>query len=204
MQYENTSREEAQPDSAGSIPALGTKETKMRDLIVWPNPILRQPVNLVTEFDENLQNLVDDMFRIMETYKGAGLAAPQVGERKSVVIYNCDGEKGTLINPVLTPIEDAKVEEFGEGCLSFPGVYVNIARPNIFKLQWQDVTGKFEEDEFYGFVALAIQHELDHLQGKTLVNYLPGVKRDFVTRKMMKIQKRKKLYQRQLKKLGKK
>ena len=117
----------------------------MRDLIIWPDPILRVPTQPVTKFDKSLLELIEDMFKIMKRFEGVGLSAPQVGEKLSVIVYNCDGEKGTLINPILTPIPDAKEEETGEGCLSFPGVYVKIKRPEIFELKWQDETGKEQE-----------------------------------------------------------
>ena len=175
----------------------------MRDLIIWPNSILTRPTVPVTKFDESLHELIDDMFAVMEKFGGAGLAAPQVGSNLSVIVYGCDGEKGHLVNPVLTPTPDAKIEETGEGCLSFPGVYVKVPRPNIFDLKWQDKNGDEQEDEFYGFLAIAIQHELEHLDGKTIVSYLSSLKRDLVTRKMKKIQRRRQLYMKQMKKMGK-
>jgi len=175
----------------------------MRKLLLWPDPLLVKPTNPVIKFDSSIKKLTDDMFAIMKKYGGVGLAAPQVGERLSVIVYDCDGEKGILVNPILTPVKDAKTEETGEGCLSFPGVYVKIQRPNIFGLKWQDELGEEHEDEFYGLLATAVQHELDHLEGKTLVNYLSKLKRDFVTGKMKKIQQKRKLYLRRLKKMGK-
>ena len=162
----------------------------MRDIVIWPDPILRVPVEPVTKFDEYLHDLIEDMFRIMKKFGGVGLSAPQVGKRLAVIVYKCDGEEGILVNPVLTPTPDAKITEMGEGCLSFPGVYVNVKRPELFDLKWQDEDGKEEEDEFYELLAVAVQHELDHLEGITIADHLSHLKRDIVTRKMKKIKKK--------------
>lgn len=174
----------------------------MRNLVIWPDPILRQSTVPVTIFDEALCRLSEDMFEVMEYYKGVGLAAPQIGVRKSIIVYNCDGERDALVNPVYKPVDNAKSEELGEGCLSFPGVYVKVSRPNLVNIRWQDLDGKEHEDEFYGFSALAVQHEIDHLEGKTLANHLSQLKRDWVSRKMSKIKRKRTLWERNLKKLG--
>lgn len=175
----------------------------MRELIIWPDPILMKPTEPVTVFDDKLAQLSVEMFEVMRKYKGVGLAAPQIGVRKSLVVYDCDGEENVLVNPVCTPVDGADTEEIGEGCLSFPGVHVKIARPNRVHIKWQTLEGEEEEDEFYGILAIAVQHELDHLQGKTLVSYLSQLKRDWVRRKMSKIKRRRVLQERALKKMGK-
>lgn len=174
----------------------------MRNLVIWPDPILRQETLPVTVFNEELRKLSEDMFEVMEYYKGVGLAAPQIGIRESIIVYDCDGERDVLVNPIYRPVDDAKTEELGEGCLSFPGVYVKVSRPNLVNVKWQDLDGKKHEDEFYGFSALTIQHEIDHLKGKTLVHHLSQLKRDWVSRKMSKIKRKRVLWERNLKKLG--
>lgn len=174
----------------------------MRELRIWPDPILNVPTNPVTDFGPDLKLLAADMLQIMHKYKGVGLAAPQIGVRKSIIVYDCDGEENVLVNPVCTPVDDAKLESIGEGCLSFPGVHVKIERPNLVNIKWQTLDGDEEEDEFYGFLAIAVQHEIDHLEGKTLVSYLSQLKRDWVRRKMSKLKRKKVLWERQLKKMG--
>lgn len=175
----------------------------MRELVIWPNQILMRPTLPVVLFDDRLSEIIDDMFSVMKKFGGLGLAAPQVGEALSVIVYDCDGERGILVNPALTPTPDAREEETNEGCLSFPGVYIKRRRPNIFDLKWQDEEGEEHEDEFYGLLAVVLGHELDHLEGKTLVNHLSSLKRDLVTRKMKKIQRRRKKHLQHLKKIGK-
>ena len=174
-----------------------------KELVLWPESILKLPTFPVTVFDSELKELVLDMVRIMKTFGGVGLSAPQIGVRKSIIVYEYQEQKGILINPKLTPTPDAKEEETGEGCLSFPGVYVKVKRPNIFDLSWQNEDGEEHEDEFSELVAVIIQHELDHLQGKTIVSYLSSLKRDVVTRKMKKIRQRRQQYQQDLKEPGK-
>lgn len=173
-----------------------------RDLVLWPESILKLPTLPVTVFDSELKELTLDMFRVIEKYGGVGLAAPQIGVRKSIIVYKYKGQEGVLINPKLTPTPDAKEEETGEGCLSFPGIYVKVKRPNIFDLSWQDEEGEEHEDEFCELTAVIIQHELDHLQGKTIVSYLSNLKRDIVTRKMKKIHQRRKQHLQNLKEPG--
>ena len=163
-----------------------------RELVFWPSVMLKVPTEPVTEFDVNLTRLVVEMFQIMGKNEGVGLAGPQVGERKSIIVVKCDKIDEVFINPKMTIDPDCKIALAGEQCLSFPGIQIPITRPTEIHLEWQNVEGIWEERDFEGFPAQVIQHEMEHLEGKTILHHLSVLKRDWITRKIVKYAKRKK------------
>lgn len=130
-----------------------------------PNAILEKECDRVLDFDKKLKKLLDNMYETMIAADGVGLAAPQIGVDLQVAIVDIGDDNGTieLINPeiVETKGEDTDVE----GCLSFPGLYGEVSRPDYVKVKTQDRKGRMLMIEAEGFMARAIQHEIDHLHG---------------------------------------
>jgi peptide deformylase len=142
---------------------------------LYPTPVLRKEAAPVEEFDEKLKDTVDAMYRRMYESKGVGLAAPQVGLRQRILVVNPTGEESdksgelALVNPTITE-RSGEETLYEEGCLSFPGIYAEVKRPDKCKVSAKTVTGEDIEMEFEGFASRVIQHEYDHLQGILLVD----------------------------------
>jgi peptide deformylase len=132
---------------------------------MFPADVLEQPCEKVTVFDRKLTKLIKDMYDTMIEYDGVGLAAPQIGLSLQVAIVDIDDRHGTieLINP---EIVEKRGEQTGpEGCLSFPGLFGEVKRANYVKVRTYNRKGKLRIIEAEGFLARAIQHEIDHLDG---------------------------------------
>ncbi len=132
---------------------------------------MRKPAEKVKHFDEELRRLVAKMFKAMyeggET-GGVGLAAPQIGVSKTVLVYDI-GRSGTMVNPrIIAHSEETEVGE--EGCLSVPGVYGPVERYQWIVVEYRDINGKYKKEKFSGFDARVIQHEIDHLNGILFVD----------------------------------
>ncbi len=139
------------------------------------DPVLRRRANDVTDIDETLVRLVDDMFATMYDAPGLGLAAPQVGVQKRFFVYDHQGDKGVLINPAITESEGEW--DYSEGCLSVPGIYFDITRPKKILITGLDIDGNEVEIEADELGARLFQHELDHLEGTLLVEHLNDMQR---------------------------
>lgn len=157
-------------------------EPKEFEVVLYPDPVLRRETADIETFDEELRAIVDGMFARMFESKGVGLAAPQVGLSKRIFVLNDESDEAkpernlTLINPTIKSRSGAKVK-FEEGCLSLPGVYAEITRPDRCIVEAFDVDGNEFELEYDGFVSRIIQHEFDHLEGVLLVDRMtPGDK----------------------------
>jgi peptide deformylase len=137
------------------------------------DPVLRTAADPVTEFGPELERLVADMMETMDDVDGAGLAAPQVGVSQRVFTYQIDGQRGHLINPVLTVSEDFQ-DDVVEGCLSIPGVAFPVRRRRTVTASGVDLHGTPVEIEAEGMLARAFQHETDHLDGILFVDRLEG------------------------------
>ncbi|RHW36461.1 peptide deformylase [Neobacillus notoginsengisoli] len=137
----------------------------IRKIVLHPAEILEKKCNEVSRFDKKLAKLLDDMYDTMIEFDGVGLAAPQIGQQVQVAIVDVDDESGTIemVNPRVLSVSG---EQTGaEGCLSFPGLYGEVTRPNYVKIEAYDRKGKKYSLEAEGFLARAIQHEIDHLNG---------------------------------------
>ena len=156
----------------------------VRNICVYPDPILREPTEEITSFDEVLADLVEDMWETMHVSDGVGLAGPQVGMLKKIAVIEYNGEKFVLINPVIVEKEGSKTVE--EGCLSFPGIYEKVDSPEKIKVRWQNEKGGYEEKEIDGFLACVFSHEIDHLNGKLLIDRVSPLKRQFLKKKIAK------------------
>lgn len=142
------------------------------DLTLYPSPVLRKQAATVEAFDESLRGIVEAMFHTMRESKGVGLAAPQVGLKRRILVMNHsteDGDDRAMINPEILE-RDGDVTLYEEGCLSFPGIYAEVQRPDRCRVKWQDLEGESHEAEFEGFESRVIQHEYDHLVGVLLVD----------------------------------
>jgi peptide deformylase len=159
-------------------------------IITLPDPILRKDSAPIERVDDELRGLMDDMLETMYAAPGVGLAAVQVGipRRLFVVDVAPDGEEPRpicLVNPEIVALgPELRVHE--EGCLSIPDVLVEIERPSTVTMRYLDRQGEQQELEADGLLATAIQHELNHLDGKLIIDFLSSLKRDMVVRKFKK------------------
>lgn len=165
----------------------------IRTILIHPDPRLKKACDAVTEFTPELKTLGEDMLETMYDAPGVGLAGPQIGVMKRILVMDCVKEGGeprpmVMINPeILWASEDLSVYE--EGCLSIPEQYAEVRRPAEVKVRWQDVTGDWQEEQFSGLWATCVQHEIDHLDGKLFIDYLGPLKRQMITRKMEKLKR---------------
>src|SRR5690625_4458482 len=157
------------------------------DILHFPDPRLRIKARPVDVFDADLQRLVDDMFETMYDAPGIGLAATQVNVHKRVIVIDVSEEKDqplVLINPEI--LADRGLEEMQEGCLSVPDYFDNVQRSDWVRVRAQDQHGETFELETDGLLAVCIQHEIDHLNGKLFVDYLSELKRNRVRKRLEK------------------
>ncbi|HHI77065.1 MAG TPA: peptide deformylase [Gammaproteobacteria bacterium] len=157
------------------------------DILHFPDPRLRNRARPVTEVDERVQRLIDDMFETMYAAPGIGLAAIQVNVPLRVVTIDISEERDqplALVNPEI--LEREGVEEMDEGCLSVPGVYEKVQRAERIRFRALDREGRPFEQEADGLLAVCVQHEIDHLDGKLFVDYLSNLKRQRIRKKLEK------------------
>tara|TARA_B100000029_G_scaffold57137_1_gene51749 strand:+ start:1825 stop:2433 length:609 start_codon:yes stop_codon:yes gene_type:complete len=142
------------------------------------NRALRQPAKRISKVDESIRELARDMLRSMYSAKGIGLAAPQVGVEKQILVIDLDLENSTtpplvLINPEIIT-SSASVETYEEGCLSIPEVYMDVIRPSSIKVSFRDEMGRPKKMNADGLLGRCIQHEIDHLNGVLFVDRVSG------------------------------
>ena len=160
-------------------------------IITLPDPLLRKVSDPIEQVDAKLLKLADDMLETMYDAPGIGLAAVQVGIPKRLIVLDVAEDDGqprpmTLINPEILKLgEGMRLHE--EGCLSIPDFHVEIERPARLTLGYIDREGKPRELEAEGLLATALQHEIDHLNGKLIIDFLTRLKRDIVVRKFKKL-----------------
>jgi peptide deformylase len=162
-------------------------------IITLPDPLLRKPSALVERVDEELRALADNMLETMYDAPGVGLAAVQVGVPRRLIVADAAGKDEerrplVLINPeILILGTDMRLHE--EGCLSIPDVRVEIERPASLRARYLDRDGKSQELDAEGLLATVIQHEIDHLNGRLIIDFLSRLKRDMIVRKFRKLAK---------------
>ena len=150
-------------------------EPREFDVVLYPDPVLRRETAEFEAFDEELRAIVDGMLARMFESQGVGLAAPQVGLSRRLFVLNEEGDAGkpelnrVLVNPVITARRGKRVKH-EEGCLSLPGIYAEIERPERCTVEYHDASGEKHVEEFDGFVSRIVQHEYDHLEGVLLVD----------------------------------
>jgi peptide deformylase len=159
------------------------------DIVKYGDPLLTRKADEVRDFDQELRRLVDNMFETMYVAPGVGLAAPQVGVLKRLFVMDCSSKKDAkrkvvLINPV---IEFGEGEQIGEeGCLSFPGIYFEVKRPERLVVRAQDIDGSEFRLDIMELEARCVAHETDHLDGELFIDHLSPLKRDLIKRKIKK------------------
>lgn len=162
------------------------------EIIKVPDPLLREVSQPIAQVDDAVRRLTDDMLETMYAAPGVGLAAIQVAVPKRLVVIDVGDEDAPeplcLINPEIVQLGDTmRIHE--EGCLSIPEVHVEIERPATLTLRYIDRDGKQQLLEADGLLATAIQHEVDHLDGRLIIDYLSRLKRDIIVRRLKKQQR---------------
>ena len=167
----------------------------IREIVYFPDERLQQKCDPVAEVTEEIQTLVDDMVETMYDARGVGLAAPQIGVLKRITVIDAragdeeeESDLRIFINPEILEAEDALVWE--EGCLSIPGVYEKVKRKARVKVRALDREGEPFEVEAEGLLAVALQHEIDHLDGVLFLDHLSLLKRRMALKKYKKVLQR--------------
>jgi peptide deformylase len=158
-------------------------------ILEFPDPRLRTVAKPVTTVDETIKRLIADMFDTMKDAQGIGLAASQVDVHLRVIVMNLgedDVGPRVFINPEIETLDDS-IDPYEEGCLSVPGFYEKVDRPAHVMIRALDGEGNAFEEEAQGLLAVCIQHEIDHLEGKLFVDYLSPFKRQRIRTKLEKI-----------------
>jgi len=158
-----------------------------RTILEFPDPRLRTRAQPVTRFDAALGTLVDDLIQTMYAAPGIGLAATQVDVHQRVIVIDVSAEHNqplVLINPQILAREGEESTE--EGCLSVPGIFDEVKRAAKIRLRAQDRSGAAFEADYDDILAVCIQHEIDHLDGKLFVDYLSDLKRERIRKKLDK------------------
>jgi peptide deformylase len=162
----------------------------IRSILEFPDPRLRTRAQPVTRFDADLHRIVDDMLETMYGAPGIGLAATQIDVHQRLLVIDVSAESNDpliLINPEILSREGEIATE--EGCLSVPGYFEEVKRASRIRVRAQDRDGNFFERDCEEILAVCIQHEMDHLDGKLFVDYLSSFKRERVRKKLEKDRK---------------
>jgi peptide deformylase len=166
----------------------------IRPILIHPDPRLKKVADPVADISDELRRLGDDMLETMYDAPGIGLAGPQVGVMQRVIVLDCIKEEGAtprpmvMFNPEILAVSD-ETNTYEEGCLSIPEMYADVTRPRLVTARWIDRNGKVQQQEFGGLWATCVQHEIDHLNGKLFIDYLTPLKRQMITRKMVKLKR---------------
>ena len=160
-------------------------------ILEFPDPRLRTRALPVDQVTDRIQTLIDDMFETMYAAPGIGLAATQVNIHQQIIVMDLSEDKSepqVFINPSIT-VQDEELDSYDEGCLSVPGFYESVERPKSIKVEAIDRNGTSFIIEPEGLLAVCIQHEIDHLNGKLFVDYLSNMKRQRIRKKLEKQQR---------------
>ena len=167
-----------------------------RPIFIHPDPRLKKVCAPVTGITGDLRTLAADMLETMYDAPGIGLAAPQVGVLSRMIVLDCvKGENETprplvMINPEVVASSD-EMNTYEEGCLSIPDQYADVTRPAEVEVRWTDADGAEHREGFGGLWATCVQHEIDHLNGKLFIDYLGAMRRQMITRRMVKLKREK-------------
>lgn len=162
-------------------------------ILVAPDPRLKQTSAPVKQVDDEVRRLMDDMLETMYQAPGIGLAAPQVGVLKRVIVLDLahEGEEPQplrLANPEIVWVSDDDAT-YNEGCLSVPEHYADVVRPAACRVKYLDYNNKAQQIEADGLLATCLQHEIDHLDGVLFIDHLTSLKRNIILRKLLKTKK---------------
>jgi len=169
---------------------IGYKGKMVREILIWPDPVLKKAAAPVTKFDESLRTLIAEMFETMYAADGVGLAAPQVGLLQNVIVLDTrprqpESRPVAMVNPVIQAKEGTIL--YVEGCLSLPGEAEEIERAANVRVKFQDVDGVDQVMDCDGLLAIAVQHESDHLQGTMFVDHISALKRELIRKRMKRL-----------------
>ena len=161
-------------------------------ILTEPDPILRKKCTSLEKVDDNIRNLMRDMLETMYKAPGIGLAAIQIGVPKRVIVIDLSKEKEKkplyFINPKVV-VKSKNNSTYEEGCLSVPGQFAEVDRPNECHVSYLDYNGQRQELKAKGLLATCIQHEMDHLEGILFIDHLSKLKRNFIVKKLTKQKK---------------
>ena len=165
----------------------------IKDIITVPSEILKKKSEPIEKVGKNEKKLIKDLFDTMYASKGIGLAAVQVGILKRILVIDVstkDEQKKpiSLINPVIKRFSD-DTSVYEEGCLSIPETFIEIERPKICEIEYIDLDGNKKELKCDGLMSTCVQHEINHLDGKLIIDHLSKLKKDFIIKKISKLQK---------------
>lgn len=166
----------------------------LRPILIHPDPRLKKTCDPVAQIDDALRRLADDMLETMYDAPGIGLAGPQVAAMQRIIVMDCIKDEDAppqpmvLLNPQITwTSEDTNVYE--EGCLSIPEQYADVTRPKEIEVSWLGLDGDQHSQRFDGLWATCVQHEIDHLNGVLFIDHIGPMKRQMITRKMVKLKR---------------
>ena len=165
-------------------------------ILIFPDTRLRTVAGPIERADNSIKKLSQDMLETMYAGNGVGLAATQVNIHKRLVVVDVSEEKNDpliLVNPEVEILNFEKNKIYAEGCLSVPGFYEEIERPNMIKIKATSIEGKKINLKAEGMKSIVLQHEIDHLDGKIFVDFLSNVKRQRIRQKLLKQKKKKKI-----------
>ena len=165
----------------------------IRKILEFPDPRLRTRAAVVPAVDGRIQTLIDDMFETMYDANGIGLAASQIDVHEQVIVIDLSSDGSAprvFVNPTIEVIDET-LDGFEEGCLSVPGFSEAVERPKAIKVEALDRDGNPIDETVTGLLAVCLQHEMDHLQGKLFVDYLSPLKRQRIRQRLEKEQRRK-------------
>ena len=168
--------------SRGSVSELKVEKTSYKnnlEIYKFGDEVLRKNSQRISKVDTSIRNLAKDMLQSMYSAKGIGLAAPQIGIHKELLVIDINYEDSAaepliLINPEITAF-GSTLNSYEEGCLSIPGVYLNVIRPSTIKLKFRDEMGRPRKMKAEGLLARCIQHEMDHLNGVLFVDRVSSI-----------------------------
>ena len=158
-------------------------------ILIFPDPRLRTVAKAVEKVDDSLKKLTEDMLETMYEGSGIGLAATQVDVHKRVIVVDISEKKDeplVLINPVLKKVINPELKTYSEGCLSVPGFYEELERPSSVEVSYKNLEGEDKTLLANDLLSVVIQHEMDHLDGKMMVDSISNIKREMIRKKLAK------------------
>ena len=159
-------------------------------ILIFPDPKLRTVAKPVKEVNDSIIKLTEDMLETMYEGEGIGLAATQVDVHKRIIVIDISNEKNdplVLINPKINRIINEEIKSYSEGCLSVPGIFEELERPSSVEIIALGIDGKEFTLVAEDILSVVIQHEMDHLEGKMMVDFLSNLKREMIRKKMVKL-----------------
>ena len=165
----------------------------VKKIITVPDALLKKISKPIENIGENEKKLIKDLFETMYDSKGIGLAAVQVGILRRILVIDVsshDEKKKPMsfINPIIKSVSK-EMSVYEEGCLSIPDTFIEIERPKICEVEYIDINGKIKTKEFDGLLSTCLQHEINHLDGKLIIDHLSKLKKDMIIKKISKLKK---------------